>query len=128
MAHPVIDASQCSRSRGEIVKVKMVAFVGAVIAMLPSGCSSSIGAGGQIDCTQINGFFRCAGNYPSSCLETLGWASDMAVPYRAGFYPIGVNGELGEVMAEVDSECGSDGLQALVNEFPDIPDLVAVYG
>ena len=119
------------------MKVKIVAFVGAVIAMLLSGCSSSIGAGGQIssigaggqiDCTQISGFFRCAGNYPSSCLETLGWASDMAVPYRAGFYPIGVKGELGEVMAEVDSECGSDGLQALVNEFPDIPDLVAIYG
>lgn len=110
------------------MKVNLVALGGALIAFMMSGCSSSTGAGGEIDCSQINGFFRCAGNYPSSCLKTMGWASDMAVQYRAGLYPIGVKGELGEVMAEVESECGSDGLQALVNEFPDIPDLVAVYG
>lgn len=107
---------------------KMMALGGVVAALLISGCGSTAGAGGEVECSQINGFFQCTGNYPRSCLNILGWASDMTVPYRAGLYPVGVNGELGQVMTQVESECGSAGLQALVNEFPDIPDLVAVYG
>lgn len=54
--------------------------------------------------------------------------ADLAVPYRAGVYPVGAIGDLGSALDQVASTCGSEGVDAFISEFPDVPELVRVYG
>ena len=102
--------------------------IGATVAVTVMSTSACAGGAGAVECRQGTGFYQCAGDYSESCLDTMGWAADMAVPYRAGLYPAGARGEMLSVMEEVQNACGDNGVSALIDEFPDIPTLVDIYG
>ena len=109
-----------------IVSILGMAVLGA------TGCSSSGGgplADGPpaVDCVQ-NGFYGCAGDFPQNCLDVMAQVADLAVPYRAGLYPVGAIGDLGSALDRIASTCGPDGVDAFISEFPDMPELVRVYG
>lgn len=109
-----------------VVSILSVAAIGVTGCAVPGGASSAVGPP-TVGCAQ-NGFYSCAGDFPRACLDTMAWAADFAVAYRAGVYPIGVKGELGSALDEVSADCGQQGLDAFIAEFPDLPQLVQTYG
>ena len=111
--------------------VGIVSILG-IAVLCAAGCSAS--GGGAIaddppgvDCVQ-NGFYGCAGDFPQNCLDVMAQVADLAVPYRAGVYPVGAIGDLGSALDKVQATCGSEGVDAFISEFPDVPELVRVYG
>lgn len=82
----------------------------------------------SVECAQVNGLYRCVGNYPDMCLSSMERTADIAVAYRAGLYPVGVNGQLAKYLAQVEYDCGAQGVFNYLAEIPDLRMLISVYG
>lgn len=82
----------------------------------------------SVECSQVFGLYRCVGNYPDICLSSMERTADIAVAYRAGLYPIGVNGQLAKYVAQVEYDCGAQGVLNYLAEIPDLRMLISVYG